>query len=171
MSAKAIREFDGKLLLSHFLQTPDSSAALVASIVTKSHDAKSVEASFAQAEVTYPWLKTTRLVCKPDQLIKRRGKNGLLGINLDWASVKDWIRARACKPFKVSSFNNLLIILFVSLKRPRGYYTPLSWSRLSRTPRTPSTTSASRPSEKATCCCLRTKAVSMSVMWTPKPHD
>jgi ATP citrate (pro-S)-lyase len=37
------------------------------------------------------------LVCKPDQLIKRRGKAGLLGINKDWKEVKEWISARMLK--------------------------------------------------------------------------
>ncbi|OAJ43335.1 hypothetical protein BDEG_26702 [Batrachochytrium dendrobatidis JEL423] len=40
-------------------------------------------------------------ICKPDQLVKRRGKNGLLGINLDWNAVKAWISARAGKKIKI----------------------------------------------------------------------
>ncbi len=61
------------------------------------------EDAFQKAQDEHPWLldPNTRLVCKPDQLIKRRGKNGLLGINLKWDAVKEWIRARAGKPFKV----------------------------------------------------------------------
>ncbi|RKO94616.1 hypothetical protein BDK51DRAFT_12611, partial [Blyttiomyces helicus] len=63
---------------------------------------------FARAEVANPWLLSTKLVCKPDQLIKRRGKNGLLGINLDWAGVKEWISARAGKEFKLERTAGLL---------------------------------------------------------------
>ncbi len=111
MSAKAIREFDGKLLLSHFLQG-SSKASLVANVAFEPavlrDDAKKsqhVEAVFQQAEKQCPWLLTTPLVCKPDQLIKRRGKNGLLGIKLAWPAVKDWIRARAGQLIKASIFN------------------------------------------------------------------
>ena len=33
----------------------------------------------------HPWLLTTPLVVKPDQLIKRRGKSGLILLNADVA--------------------------------------------------------------------------------------
>lgn len=45
---------------------------------------------------------TTKLVVKPDQLIKRRGKAGLLALNKSWDEAKEWISARAGKPQKVS---------------------------------------------------------------------
>ena len=35
-----------------------------------------------------------RLVVKPDQLIKRRGKLGLVGVNLDLQGVKAWLKPR-----------------------------------------------------------------------------
>lgn len=54
-----------------------------------------VQAVFSKAEKENPWVSSAKLVCKPDQLIKRRGKNGLLGINLDWKNVKKWIAERA----------------------------------------------------------------------------
>ena len=38
-----------------------------------------------------------RLVVKPDQLIKRRGKLGLVGVNLDLNGVKEWLRSRLMK--------------------------------------------------------------------------
>nr|CAD7614115.1 unnamed protein product [Timema genevievae] len=38
-----------------------------------------------------------RLVVKPDQLIKRRGKLGLIKVNVDLNSVKEWISARIGK--------------------------------------------------------------------------
>jgi ATP citrate (pro-S)-lyase len=44
----------------------------------------------------------TKLVAKPDQLIKRRGKAGLLKLNTDWNTAKAWIVERAGKPQKVS---------------------------------------------------------------------
>lgn len=38
-----------------------------------------------------------RLVVKPDQLIKRRGKLGLVGVNLDLNGVKEWLKPRLMK--------------------------------------------------------------------------
>eukprot|EP00070_Physeter_catodon_P050343 XP_028357237.1 ATP-citrate synthase-like [Physeter catodon] len=37
---------------------------------------------------THPWLLTSRLVLKPDVLLKRRGKSNLVKLNLDWAGVQ-----------------------------------------------------------------------------------
>lgn len=34
-----------------------------------------------------PWLGTTRLVVKPDMLFGQRGKNDLVGLNLDFSQV------------------------------------------------------------------------------------
>lgn len=48
-----------------------------------------------------PWVHTSKLVAKPDQLIKRRGKAGLLLLNKEWPEAQEWISARAGKPTKV----------------------------------------------------------------------
>src|SRR5690349_19707539 len=110
MSAKAIREYDGKHLLAYWLPRlshPDTvdkptsaesqsnaasspsflaparmvhlafDTALVANQTAFAHHVQEV---FDRAEKENPWVKEQKLVCKPDQLIKRRGKNGLLGI-------------------------------------------------------------------------------------------
>jgi len=47
------------------------------------------------------WVFTTKLVAKPDQLIKRRGKAGLLALNKTWDEAKPWIAGKAGKPQKV----------------------------------------------------------------------
>ena len=47
------------------------------------------------------WLTSTSLVVKPDQLIKRRGKAGLVGIKLDWEGVQQWIAERMEKEIQV----------------------------------------------------------------------
>lgn len=48
------------------------------------------------------WAHSAKLVAKPDQLIKRRGKAGLLALNKSWPEAKEWIAERAGKPVKVS---------------------------------------------------------------------
>lgn len=50
------------------------------------------------------WVFSSKLVAKPDQLIKRRGKAGLLALNQTWDEAKAWITARAGKPQKASDF-------------------------------------------------------------------
>ena len=102
MSAKAIREFDGKHLLAYHLSRATtlqdtSSGNTVAAIGDKfvqpsprlaqicfdpSNTNISTEQVLDQAERLHPWLLTTKLVAKPDQLIKRRGKSGLLLLSM-----------------------------------------------------------------------------------------
>jgi ATP citrate (pro-S)-lyase len=50
-----------------------------------------------------PWLKERPLVAKPDQLIKRRGKAGLLAVNKSFDECKQWIMDRMCKEQQVES--------------------------------------------------------------------
>lgn len=61
-----------------------------------------LNSAFDQVERGEPWVLTERLVVKPDQLIKRRGKLGLLGLNLTWEDVKKWISERAGKEITAS---------------------------------------------------------------------
>ncbi|KXS16143.1 citrate synthase [Gonapodya prolifera JEL478] len=155
MSAKAIHEYDGKILLSHWLPKlaapadnplPQSStngthtngaaeasalpylaaprlarlefdAAILGTEpgVTPTAEqeaqfARHVEGVLQQAERDYPFLSEagSKWVAKPDQLIKRRGKAGLLGINLDWADAKKWVAERAGRKVNVGKVSGTL---------------------------------------------------------------
>ncbi|KAI8138630.1 citrate synthase-like protein [Fennellomyces sp. T-0311] len=119
MSAKAIREYDGKLLLAHhLLRAPlvsqQDSPSLFAPAATKLAqiqvdtsllNSASFDSTLKQQldllEQTHPWLLTDKLVAKPDQLIKRRGKHGLLTLNKDWAEARRWIEERAGKDIQI----------------------------------------------------------------------
>lgn len=46
---------------------------------------------------------TQKLVVKPDQLIKRRGKLGLISVNKNFQEVKQWINERMGKDQKIGS--------------------------------------------------------------------
>lgn len=50
-----------------------------------------------------PLYSVQRLVVKPDQLIKRRGKLGLIGVNLNLEGVKEWLKPRMMRETTVSS--------------------------------------------------------------------
>lgn len=116
MSAKAISEYDGKHLLAYWLskQGITNQMARMCRIdfgSLASDDKQCIDIILDQALEKNPWLSCTKLVCKPDMLIKRRGKNGLLGINLDWPAVKTWIAERAAKTIKVMASSCRLITL------------------------------------------------------------
>lgn len=59
------------------------------------------DTGFAKIEQDNPWLASTPLVVKPDQLIKRRGKAGLLAVNKTWPEVQAWISERMGKSQEV----------------------------------------------------------------------
>ena len=121
MSAKSILEADGKAILNYHLTrapvikpSPLPKSAIhnppprLASLYFP-QDAE-VADILNQAETTYPWLLApgAKFVAKPDQLIKRRGKSGLLALNKTWSEAKAWIAARAGKPQKVETVVGVL---------------------------------------------------------------
>jgi len=129
MSARPIREHDGKLILSKYVQSfeglqvarievetksliagqPETIPATlqgsldtqVATDLSESDVKKQLEGIFSRVESQNPWLLSKNLVVKPDQLIKRRGKGGLLKLNCTWNEVKRWISERAGKEIEV----------------------------------------------------------------------
>lgn len=72
------------------------------------------------------WARDAKLVAKPDQLIKRRGKAGLLAINKTFDECKAWIKERMNKPWKVESvegvLNTFLVEPFVPHAQEDEYY-------------------------------------------------
>uniref|UniRef100_A0A8C2HZ28 ATP citrate synthase n=1 Tax=Cyprinus carpio TaxID=7962 RepID=A0A8C2HZ28_CYPCA len=91
MSAKAISEQTGKeLLYKHICTTAAVQNRFRYANVT-------AETDWERLVQDHPWLLTERLVVKPDQLIKRRGKLGLVGVNLDLEGVKEWLKPRLMK--------------------------------------------------------------------------
>ena len=79
---RALREFDGKAILASRGLAP----VRVAQISAK-HD-------WLWTEEHNAWLRDTKLVAKPDCLIKRRGKGGLVLLNKDWDETKAWLSER-----------------------------------------------------------------------------
>ena len=112
MSAKAIREYNGKKLLSKWL--PSYSGGTTYSVedrallITPNSCRPEHPEYFDNLTDTNPWLLTTKLVVKPDQLIKRRGKAGLLAINKTWSEVVEWIKERMNKECKVEIVSGIL---------------------------------------------------------------
>ncbi|KAI0594277.1 hypothetical protein F4775DRAFT_596449 [Biscogniauxia sp. FL1348] len=121
MSAKSILEADGKAILNYHLTrapvikpsplpkptTHNPPPRLASLYFPEDADVNSV---LDQAEVTYPWLlhSGAKFVAKPDQLIKRRGKSGLLALNKTWPEAKAWIAERAGKTQKVEHTEGVL---------------------------------------------------------------
>ena len=112
MSAKAIREYHGKKLASRWLSkyAGDIKYDLEdrALLITPSSLRPEDPTAFDILAQENPWVLTTPLVVKPDQLIKRRGKAGLLAINKTWPEVVEWIKERMNRECKVEVVTGIL---------------------------------------------------------------
>ena len=121
MSAKSILEADGKAILNyHLTRAPVIKPTPLPTAATHNPPPRLCQLYFAEdadvkgvldaAETTYPWLlqKDARFVAKPDQLIKRRGKSGLLALNKTWEQARAWIEERAGKEQQVQTVKGAL---------------------------------------------------------------
>uniref|UniRef100_A0A7S0D1I8 ATP-citrate synthase n=1 Tax=Amorphochlora amoebiformis TaxID=1561963 RepID=A0A7S0D1I8_9EUKA len=121
MSQKAIREHTGKRLLTEWFSKKYEGKYEFGNmaLVSPSTDLKSLPNS-------HGFLKTEKLVAKPDQLIKRRGKLGLVKLKATWEDAKKWIEERRGKELKVGSVKDtldfFLVETFVPHKQEEEYY-------------------------------------------------
>ena len=90
MAQKGIREHDAKRLLAEAWASArgatDPSTDRIALV--------GPETDLDRLSEEHKWLREMALVCKPDQLFGKRGKNDLLYVNKSFDEVKEWIDAR-----------------------------------------------------------------------------
>ncbi|KAK8964470.1 ATP-citrate synthase alpha chain protein 1 [Platanthera guangdongensis] len=88
MARKKIREYDSKRLLKqHLNKLVGIQIDIRSAQITESTD-------FNGLVESEPWLATEELVVKPDMLFGKRGKSGLVGLNLNLAQVASFIKDR-----------------------------------------------------------------------------
>ncbi|KAF8325767.1 ATP-citrate synthase [Cantharellus anzutake] len=141
MSSKAIHEYDAKLLLAYWLARAPSvsnNAEVSPNFIYPSPNVAQikwdVETNTITPDTTLPpWVFTSKLVAKPDQLIKRRGKSGLLLLNKEWSEAKDWIVQRAGKPTNVEgvvgTLNTFIVEPFLPHPSSTEYYVCINSAR------------------------------------------
>ncbi|XP_049825034.1 ATP-citrate synthase isoform X2 [Aethina tumida] len=121
MSAKAIREATGKDIINRNLG--DGTACEPCTFV--SIDDTNFN-SWNDIVSKNQWLNGKKLVVKPDQLIKRRGKLGLIAVNKDLNEVKQWIADRMNKDQVVGpatgKLRNFIIEPFVKHREDEEFY-------------------------------------------------
>ena len=97
MAHKAIREADGMRMLSRLLNDYSKQKYEISDkIVTVAP-----ETNLLELPKQYPWLTSEKLVVKPDQLIKRRGKNKLVLVNVNYNQAKAWIQEKTQAPITI----------------------------------------------------------------------
>ncbi len=104
MAQKAIREADGKIMMARLLKDYTGGKYKIQNrFISVGPDT-----DLKKLPNKYKWLQKEKLVVKPDQLIKRRGKSKLLLLNADWKDVEKWIRVRMNKQVTVGSVTGVL---------------------------------------------------------------
>ena len=94
MAHKAIREADGMRMLARLLNGYSKEKYEISDkIVSVDPDT-----DLSVLPKQYPWLISEKLVVKPDQLIKRRGKNKLVLVDVSYDEAKDWIQQKTKVP-------------------------------------------------------------------------
>jgi ATP citrate (pro-S)-lyase len=97
MAHKAIREADGKRMLARlFKNYSQGNYNISDKVVTVTADT-----DLANLPKQYPWLTKGKLVVKPDQLIKRRGKNHLILVGATYDQAKVWIKEKSEAPITI----------------------------------------------------------------------
>ena len=97
MAHKAIREADGMRMLARLLKDYSAGKYEISDkIVTVTP-----ETDMAELQKQNPWLTSEKLVVKPDQLIKRRGKNKLVLVDVNFDLAKAWIKEKSAKPITI----------------------------------------------------------------------
>lgn len=91
MARKKIREYDSKRLLKeYFKRLSGSDLAIKSAQIRETTD-------FNELVKEEPWLSSGKLVVKPDMLFGKRGKSGLVALNLDLAQVSTFVQERLGK--------------------------------------------------------------------------
>ncbi|CAN6676160.1 unnamed protein product [Malus baccata var. baccata] len=91
MARKKIREYDSKRLLKeHFKRLAGRELPLKSAQITETTDVNELLEKES-------WLSSSKLVVKPDMLFGKRGKSGLVALNLDFAQVVDFVKERLGK--------------------------------------------------------------------------
>lgn len=91
MARKKIREYDSKRLLKEqFKRIAGYELPVRSAQITESTNLNEL----VEKE---PWLSSERLVVKPDMLFGKRGKSGLVALNLDFAQVASFVKERLGK--------------------------------------------------------------------------
>nr|AUZ82868.1 ATP citrate lyase [Tigriopus kingsejongensis] len=130
MSARAISEATGKRILNQHLPHELGAAQCRFASIQEDTDWDALVGE-------NPWLMNEKLVAKPDQLIKRRGKLGLIKVKADFSEAQQWIQERMNKDQQIGKasgkLRNFIIEPFVAHEQSEEAYVCIYSSRSSDT--------------------------------------
>lgn len=103
MAQRGIREYDGKRMLAKYLPEYLNDFSYKGNLVLVSPDT-----DLDNLPAENPWLKTERLVVKPDQLFGKRGKHGLVLLNAAWEDAESFLKKNMGAEVTVGSIEGRL---------------------------------------------------------------
>jgi ATP citrate (pro-S)-lyase len=126
MARKKIREYDSKRLLKeHFKRIAGYELPIKSAQVTESTDINELVSN-------EPWLSSEKLVVKPDMLFGKRGKSGLVALNLDFAQFAVFVKERLGKEVEMGGCKGPITTFIVEPFVPHNeeYYLNIVSERL-----------------------------------------
>jgi ATP-citrate lyase beta-subunit len=87
MAQRGIREYDAKRLLARILPEYLNEFSYKGELALVGP-----ETDLEELAAINPWLKTSRLVVKPDQLFGKRGKHGLVLLDANWPQIEKFLK-------------------------------------------------------------------------------
>ena len=104
MAQKAIREYDAKKILQERWGDYFGDGVLYGGKAVQ----VTPETDWDRLKTENGWLQSGRLAVKPDQLIGKRGKHGLILLDADFGTVKKWVLERMNKSVTIGQVTGVL---------------------------------------------------------------
>ncbi len=129
MAQRGIREYHGKKIMAKYWTEYFKDI--------KKYDGKIVlvnpQTKLSDLAKQNPWLKTEKLVVKPDQLIGKRGKHNLILLDATFDEAKSWINERMNKEIIIGKIKDklthFLMEPFVPHSKNKEYYVAITSNR------------------------------------------
>jgi ATP-citrate lyase beta-subunit len=127
MAQRGIREYDGKKMLAkywtYYISKDFKFPGKIVLVDPKTN--------LDDLPKKHKWLKTEKLVVKPDQLFGKRGKHGLIQANVSFVEVNKWIKEHMNKETKVGKVKGVLTHFIIEpyIKHEKEFYVAIKSNR------------------------------------------
>jgi ATP-citrate lyase beta-subunit len=127
MAQKPIREYDAKNMLAKHWQEYIGKDFQLGTKVAQVAPDTDLDKLAKEKE----WLTTERLVVKPDMMMGKRGKHGLILLNAEWSDAKKWLKEKMGSEVTVGNITGELTHFIIEpfVKADHEYYVAIKSER------------------------------------------
>jgi ATP-citrate lyase beta-subunit len=115
MAQRGIREYDAKRIMARLLPQYLNDFSYKGNIALVGP-----QTDLGELADAHPWLKSERLVVKPDQLFGKRGKHGLVLLNATWEEAKECLKENMGAEVVIGNVRGRLTHFLVEPFTPHG---------------------------------------------------